>query len=64
MTEPSPRPAPPPGAPRADAAPVGSELADALARLDGLAALPVHDHVAVFEDVDRALRHRLTSAEG
>jgi len=39
-------------------------LETALARLDGLSALTVHDHVEVFTGVDRALRERLAAAEG
>ena len=62
MTEAAaPVPTPPPAPPgvRAEA-----ELTAALARLDELPALPVHDHVPVFEEVDRALRRRLANAEG
>ncbi|PRY17772.1 hypothetical protein CLV37_1017 [Kineococcus rhizosphaerae] len=34
-----------------------------LARLDGLDAVGVHDHVEVYSAVDRALRERLAGAE-
>lgn len=39
-------------------------LEAALARLDGLDATAVHDHVEVFTAVDHALRQRLAGAEG
>lgn len=35
-----------------------------LARLDGLGAVGVHEHVEVYTGVDRALRERLAAAEG
>ncbi|WP_432511219.1 hypothetical protein [Kineococcus sp. SYSU DK001] len=39
-------------------------LEAALARLDGLDALGVHEHVEAYAAVDRALRERLAGAEG
>ncbi|WP_432564556.1 hypothetical protein [Kineococcus sp. SYSU DK003] len=38
-------------------------LDEALARLDGLEALGVHEHVEVYTAVDAALRRRLAGAE-
>ena len=64
MTEPDPRPRPVPGPHSATPARSGQELSEALARLDALGAVPVHDHVPAFEEVDRALRGRLATAEG
>ena len=64
MTEP-PRPAPAAPVPHsAVAGPAVDEVGAALARLEALQALPVHEHVDVFAEVDRALRRRLTLAEG
>ena len=63
MTEPVPRPPVPGPSPTVPAA-SGPELTDALARLDTLGAVPVHEHVAAFEEIDRALRRRLATAEG
>lgn len=63
-----PRPAGPrPAAPTTATA--AGEVADralevALARLDGLGAVGVHEHVEVYAGVDRALRERLATAEG
>ena len=37
---------------------------DALAQLDGLGAVGVHEHVEVYAAVDRALRERLAATEG
>ena len=64
MSEPDQRPTPVPGPPPSSAASSAQELADALARLGALDAVPVHDHVAAFEEVDRALRRRLATTEG
>ncbi|GAB7189297.1 hypothetical protein NUM3379_00030 [Kineococcus sp. NUM-3379] len=65
MTEPDQRPRPVPGPPTTPPpARSGQELGEALARLDALGAVPVHDHVPAFEEVDRALRGRLATAEG
>ncbi|PPK90868.1 hypothetical protein CLV92_12244 [Kineococcus xinjiangensis] len=57
-------PAPPSAVPESAVSPVADEVGTSLARLDALEALPVHEHVDVFAEVDRALRRRLTLAEG
>ncbi|WP_432540515.1 hypothetical protein [Kineococcus sp. SYSU DK002] len=57
----------PPRAPAPTPEPTGEPdrvLDDALARLDGLDALGVHEHVEAYAAVDRALRERLAGAEG
>ncbi|WP_157873646.1 hypothetical protein [Kineococcus radiotolerans] len=54
--------APRPGEPR-EAAP-DRALDEVLARLDGLDALSVHEHVEVYTAVDHALRERLAATEG
>ncbi|WP_432487165.1 hypothetical protein [Kineococcus sp. SYSU DK018] len=65
---PTPRPAPPahraddPPAPRDPAA--EQQLDAALARLDGIGALGVHEHVEVYTGIDQALRERLAGTEG
>lgn len=55
--------APKPGGPPREA-PLDEALNQALARLDGLDAVSVHDHVEVYTAVDRALRERLAATEG
>ncbi|NAZ81802.1 hypothetical protein GTR02_08210 [Kineococcus sp. R8] len=58
----TPLPQPPPSAARADVA--GDDaLAGALARLESLDALGVHEHVEVYAAVDHALRERLAAAD-
>ena len=61
-----PRPTPPRPGPVTTASGESADRAldAALAQLDGLGALTVHDHVEVFTGVDRALRERLAAAEG
>ncbi|WP_337063271.1 hypothetical protein [Kineococcus sp. G2] len=65
---PTPRPAPPAraaaGAPGPEDTAADRSLDAALARLDDLDGLGVHEHVDVYEHVDRALRERLAGAEG
>ncbi|NYD20969.1 hypothetical protein [Kineococcus aurantiacus] len=58
-----PAPGGPPSSGQHDPGPDGA-LAAALARLDGLDAVGVHEHVEVYAAVDRALRERLAGAEG
>ena len=55
----APRPGPSPRSAVLDEA-----LDHALARLDGLEAVSVHDHVDVYTAVDLALRERLAATEG
>ncbi|WP_432492101.1 hypothetical protein [Kineococcus gypseus] len=68
QSTPPPRPAPPA---RAAAGPTRPEegaaeraLQRALGRLDELDALQVHEHAAVYAEVDDALRERLAGTEG
>ncbi|MCI2240739.1 hypothetical protein MO973_34510 [Paenibacillus sp. TRM 82003] len=65
---PTPRPAPPAhtaaGVPGPEDIAADRSLEAALARLDVLDGLGVHEHVDVYDDVDRALRERLAGAEG
>ena len=44
--------------------PLDAALDGALARLDGLDAVGVHEHVEVYAAVDAALRARLAGTEG
>jgi len=55
-------PARQPGEPPRETA-LDRDLEQALARLEGLDAVNVHDHVEVYSAVDRALRERLAAAE-
>ena len=54
---------PRPGEPSREAA-LDRTLDQTLARLDGLDAVSVHEHVEVYAAVDRALRERLAATEG
>ena len=54
---------PRPGEPPREAA-LDRALDQTLARLDGLDAVGVHEHVEVYAAVDRALRERLAATEG
>lgn len=53
MTD-APRPGPPPGA--------TADLTSGLSALSGLEERPVHEHVAVFEEVHRRLQDALQDA--
>jgi hypothetical protein len=55
-------PAPEPREPLRDAS-LDRALDQTLARLDGLDAVGVHEHVEVYTAVDRALRERLAATE-
>jgi hypothetical protein len=69
VTGPAPRAVPGPGAAAsadttADTTAATTAVAQAVARLDGLEARPVAEHVAVLDEVHRALQDALATLDG